>query len=679
MREHYLTLVKSLGEHDYNYHVLNEPTVTDAVYDQLRNQAIELEKAHPEETRKLNMVPIQHRVGFIPTNTLFDAVKHAFPMQSLSNTFNAETLLTWLNGLPLDASIYIEVKLDGLSLSVIYVDGILAKAITRGDGKIGEDVTAQMAYIIGVPDCINTETEVFTGITTVRGEVVVWREHFEEINRQRELAGKKTYVNPRNLAAGSLRLQDPVELERRQLRFYAYTTDLENDEVDQHSIAMSLLSRAGFEVAPGRYSYLPRPYNLNDIQTLLDQHLTVRMDYPYDIDGMVWKINSYHLQKEMGIRSASPRWATSYKFPAQEAVSKLQSVTWQVGRTGSITPVANIYPVFVCGVNVSNVTLHNVDEVTRLGLYEGDHVSLIRAGDVIPKITHVITDMRVQDSCAIMHPTWCPVCNSLLIKTKDEKKGTQLYCENVNCLGRKQRLMEYQVGRGVLDIDGMGEATVAAVLEHNPDLTIWHLMTWTIDQLAVVEPSEALRSKLFHALQAARYRSLTRVITAFGIDLVAESTAEKIGRYVGSYYGFWTATAEDLKPIPDVGDKTVNAILAWRVVNADLQALVNETMMVIENPPPLIKSDLTGKSVVVTGSNFGGLKRKQVEDFYKARGCKIAKDVSSKTYLVMCGTAYTARKLEQAQENKISYRVFSETECIDNYTDPKVGEIDEPK
>jgi DNA ligase (NAD+) len=672
----YLKLVEEIRDLDYYYHVLAEPKVSDDIYNGLRKKLNEIEAIYPDLPQILNITSPNALVGYTPTGGRFAKVKHAFPMLSLGNAFTIEELQKWLAQLPLPLQIIIETKLDGLSLSLTYIDGHLTKAVTRGDGDVGEDVTSQVWAIKGIPYglCIDGTDVFYRGVATIRGEVVIHHSDFLAINKEQERNKKKLFANPRNMAAGSLRIQDLKELEKRKLQFYAYSCEFHGADSVSHTADMEQLHLYGFQCAPDivieKGDVLDEAY----IAALFKDFATERSKYPYDIDGMVFKVNSYHVQKELGARTASPRWAIAYKFPAEEVVTRCLDIEFQIGRTGALTPVARLTPVHVCGVTVSNATLHNLDELRRLDIRKNDYITLIRSGDVIPKITGVVKSLREPHADAIYWPTGCPCCNFPTKVITSEKDGSTLHCSNENCIGRREKLMTYQFERGVLNIEDFGPATAEAIHKIDPMLTIWDVLRWNDKELAWIEQSAVMRMKMLKALQVARTQPLWRVLTAFGIDLVAESTAEKIARHLGTLENFFQADKEQLMEIADVGPKTVDAIINWRFANVGLLVLVIEALDRIENPKPIIQSAYTGKSVVVTGSNFGGLKRKEVEAQLKSQGAKVAKDVSKTTYLVVCGTAYTPRKLEEAVANKVPYVIYN-ADGIEQFSSNAIEEL----
>ena len=665
----YVQLVGEIRDLDYHYHVLNQPRVADGVYDGLRKRVNELEAANPALPELLSITSPNEVVGCAPSGGRFQKLRHGFPMLSLGNAFNVEELQAWLAQLPLPLQIVIETKLDGLSLSLTYVDGILAKAVTRGDGTTGEDVTSQAWAIRNIPFSlrISDTSVVYRGITTVRGEVVVHHDDFLAMNRMVEGTKRKQYANPRALAAGSMRLTDATELERRNLTFYAYSCEFHGGDSASHTDDMNTLELYGFEVAPALVIPAHETLDAEYLTALLKDFINARPKYKYDIDGMVFKVDSYAVQADMGNRTASPRWAIAYKFPADEVQTRLRDVEFQNGRTGVLTPVARLEPVHVCGVTVSNLTLHNLDELNRHNLHEGDTITLIRSGDVIPKITGVITSLRSSFASKIFWPSTCPRCSFPTKVVTSASDGSRLHCTNDECIGRREKLMEYQVGRDCFNMDEFGPAAVANIHKIDKRITIWDVLGWGDKELSWIESSAVMRMKMLRSITKARVQSLSRIITALGIDQVAGSTADKIALRVGNWGGFLRITGEELLAIPDVGPKTVESILVWRRDNEALIDFIPMALDDIVNPTPIIEAEETGKSIVVTGSKFNGATRKEVEAYYKARGCKIAKDVSSKTHLVVCGTAYTARKLEEAKENKVNYLVFNGEMYVDGY------------
>uniref|UniRef100_A0AB39CDJ5 DNA ligase (NAD(+)) n=1 Tax=Pseudomonas phage RVTF4 TaxID=3236931 RepID=A0AB39CDJ5_9VIRU len=665
----YLKLLQNLRKYDYHYHALGDELVSNDVYDALRKQAREIEAAHPGLADELGVTSPSNLVGHAPVGGRFEKVKHGFPMQSLENAFTIEDIQKWLAQLPLPVQIVIETKLDGLSLSLTYVDGYLTAAVSRGDGKIGEDVTSQVWAIQGIPQVLRYhDTDAYyRGVVTVRGEVVVHHEDFRLYNKQALARGKKTFVNPRNMAAGSIRLSgDDRELERRCLRFYAYSAAFVGGDNPNHTDDMELLTSLGFERAP----YIEVTGDLNDteyVEALIKDFIQERHNHPFEIDGEVFKVNSYAVQEELGIRSASPRFAIAWKFPAEEKQTRLIEVEYQIGRTGVLTPVARIEPVFVGGVTVSNITLHNLDELRRLDLRERDYLSVRRAGDVVPQIVCALPHLREPHAYSIRWPSNCPCCTFPTKIVTSKKDGSKLYCSNEGCDGRAAKLMEYQVERDVLNMMDFGPATVKNILSVDR-YDVWDILGWSDRELQWVEASAVVRLKMVRTLEQARTQTLQRVIQALGIENCADGTSDRLARHYCSWDAFWQAPYDSLLSIRDIGPETAQSIVDFREKYTYLWGKVADAVEIV-CPEPIKQSDLTGKSVVVTGSKFGGKTRKEVEALLKQQGAKPTKDVTSTTHMALFGTAYTARKLEDAKTAGVPYFIYSET-GVDEASDP---------
>lgn len=660
----YYKLAKDIRRYDYHYHALGEELVTNAVYDDLRKSLRDIEKQFPDLAVELGITSPTDLVGFTPVGGRFERVRHGFPMQSLANAFTVEDLLQWVAGLPLPIQAVIETKLDGLSLSLTYVDGSLVAAVTRGDGEIGEDVTTQVWAIGGVPYLLNYEgsNATYRGMATIRGEVVVHNADFRAYNEKARSEGRKEFANTRNMAAGSLRLTDRDELSKRCLQFYAYSVDFVGGEVAEHSGDMDLLKGFGFNVAP----LIHVDGDLTDaayLEALIKDFQAARSTWPFEIDGEIFKVNSYAQQQLLGARSASPRWAIAWKFPADEKTTQLKKVDYQIGRTGVLTPVARVEPVQICGVIVSNVTLHNLDEIQRLDLREDDFVSIRRSGDVIPQILCTIPHLRPKHSYSIMWPSTCPVCKFGTQVVVSKTEGSKLFCTNAKCLGRHTKLMEYQVSRDVLNMDEFGPATCEAITKLDR-YTIWDVLWWGDAELSRIESSAVMRLKMLQSIKKARTQPLARVIMSLGIDNCAEGTSDRLARTFCDWGKFWEADYDALKAIDDIGPTTAGSIVEWRIANSDLREAIADVVTIV-CPEPMVATGLTGKSVLVTGSKFNGKTRKEVETLLKAQGAKATKGITSGTSLALFGTAYTERKLQDAIEHKVPYIRYGENEIVD--------------
>lgn len=663
----YMNLTQSLRKYDYHYHALGDELVSNDVYDSIRKQVRDLEAQYPTLAAELGVTSPSDLVGYAPVDGRFSKVKHGFPMQSLENSFTVEDIQKWLAGLPLPVSVIIETKLDGVSLSLTYVDGMLTAAVTRGDGLIGEDVTTQVWAIKGIPWSLRyhgTEA-IYRGVVTIRGEVVIHYDDFIEYNREAKRKGKKQFVNPRNMAAGSIRLTgDAQELERRNLRFYAYSAAFIGGEGTSHTEDMDKLEAFGIAVAP-RIEITGDLSDPEFVEALFKDFIAERRSYPFEIDGEVFKVNEYAIQEQLGIRSASPRFATAWKFPAEEKQSRLIEVEYQIGRTGVLTPVARIETVFVGGVNVSNTTLHNLDKLRELDLRERDYISVRRAGDVVPQIVCALPHLRDAHARSVTWPSNCPCCTFPTKIVTSKTEGSRLFCTNVHCEGRAQKLMEYQVERDVLNLMDFGPSTVKNILSVDR-YDVWDVLGWSDRELQWVEASAVMRLKMVRSLEKARTQPLARAIMALGIEHCADGTSDRLARHYCSWDKFWDADQASLESIRDIGPETAQSIVDFKRANPELWGKVADAIDII-CPEPMKQTDLSGKSVVVTGSKFGGRTRKEVEAWLKAQGAMPTKDVTGNTQLALFGTAYTARKLDGAKEKGIPYYVYSETDCVDKY------------
>ncbi len=446
-----------IREHDYNYHVLAQPSITDFEYDQLINELIQLEKDHPQLITPDS--PTQ-RVGSDLTKE-FKPVQHKIPMLSLSNSYSEEELFDFdrrvREGLPNNETpeYVCELKIDGLSVSLRYINGRLNVAATRGDGTTGEEVTNNVKTIRAVPLIIKKPLSVKMKLTEfeVRGEVYMEVEAFNRLNDERELNGEKTFANPRNSSAGTLKLQDPQIVAKRPLQIFLYYFYSENEELKSQYENLKLLNELGFRVN----NNFKLCKDLSEVLTFCRDWENRRSDLPYEIDGVVIKVNSLQHQKILGSIAKSPRWAVAFKFKAKQANTKLNTITWQVGRTGTLTPVAELEPVLLSGSTISRATLHNVDEIKRKDIREGDWVVIEKGGDVIPKVVSVDLSKRLKNSVEVKIPLKCPVCGSKLFKPEEE---VAVYCENNLCPAQVKGKIAHFAARGAMDIEGLGEALI---------------------------------------------------------------------------------------------------------------------------------------------------------------------------------------------------------------------------
>ena len=656
-------LRKTLRQYEYEYHVLDNPTVPDSEYDRLFHQLKALELEHPEFLTSDS--PTQ-RVGAKPLSG-FSQIRHEIPMLSLDNAFSDEEFNAFVKRiedrlivLPKPLTFCCEPKLDGLAVSILYVNGILTQAATRGDGTTGEDITANIRTIRNIPLQLLTDNP--PARLEVRGEVFMPHAGFERLNEYALEHGEKTFANPRNAAAGSLRQLDPNITSKRPLVLNAYGIGIaEGVELPStHYAHLQWLKSIGIPVNPE----IRLCNGTNEVLDFYRDIQNKRSSLGYDIDGTVLKINDIALQNELGFISKAPRWAIAYKFPAQEELTVLNDVEFQVGRTGAITPVAKLEPVFVAGVTVSNATLHNGDEIERLNIAIGDTVIIRRAGDVIPQIIGVLHERRPDNAKPIIFPTNCPVCDSQIIRIEGE--AVARCTGGLFCAAQRKEALKHFVSRKAMDIDGVGgkliEQLVDRELIHTPaDLFKLDLTTLTrLERMGAKSAENALNS-----LEKAKSTTLARFIFALGIREVGEATALNLANHFKTLDALKAADLEELQQVPDVGEVVANRIFVfWReahnvAVVEDLiaQGVHWETVEVKEASENLFKD----KTVVLTGT-LTQMGRNEAKALLQQLGAKVSGSVSSKTDFVIAGDA-AGSKLAKAQELNIP--VLTEEEFLE--------------
>ena len=657
------TLRNKLREYEYHYHVLDNPLVPDAEYDRLMNELKNLEWQHPELITPDS--PTQ-RVGAKPLDG-FSQVTHELPMLSLDNAFSDEDLDGFLRRMesyisvtPSSLDFCCEPKLDGLAVSILYVNGVLTQAATRGDGTTGEDITANIRTIRNIPLRLKTDNPPLR--LEVRGEVFMPQKGFEALNQKALEKGEKTFANPRNAAAGSLRQLDPKITAQRPLMLNAYSIgiyDSDDELPNTHFERLQWLKSLGIPVnneirlEKGRENLLKF---YADIQTK-------RPTLGYDIDGTVLKVNDIALQEQLGFISRSPRWAIAYKFPAQEEMTVLNDVEFQVGRTGAITPVAKLEPVFVAGVTVSNATLHNGDEIERLGIAIGDTVIIRRAGDVIPQIIGIVAERRPEHAKKITFPTACPICGSAVVRVEGEAVARctgGLFCE-----AQRKEALKHFVSRKAMDIDGVGEKLIEQLMER--ELVHTPADLFKLDQVTLMRlerMGEKSAQNALNSIEKAKNTTLPRFLFALGIRDVGEATALNLANHFGSLEAIRAATFEQLQEVQDVGEVVANRIVRFWQEPHNVEAVEDliqqgviwqniEQVEIADNP-------LKDKNVVLTGT-LSVLTRDQAKALLQGLGCKVSGSVSSKTDYLIAGEK-AGSKLAKAQE--LGVKVLSEQEFL---------------
>ena len=640
-------LREQIDYHNYRYYVLDDPEIPDSEYDRLMRELQELEDAHPELITPDS--PTQ-RVGAQPLKE-FTEVRHVVPMLSLGNAFSNEEMADFDERvrklLKVEQVEYsAEPKLDGLAISLRYENGILVQGATRGDGHRGEDVTSNVRTIGAIP--LRLRGQGWPEVLEVRGEIFMPRKGFEELNERARRKGEKTFANPRNAAAGSLRQLDPKVTASRPLSFYAYGWgELSVERLgDSYSGVMEVIRGYGLPVSPELKV-------VSGLQGCLDYFAAMsekRDSLDYEIDGVVFKVNDLEQQERLGYVSRAPRWAIARKFPAQEALTTVKDVEFQVGRTGAVTPVARLAPVEVGGVVVSNATLHNMDEVRRKDVHIGDTVYVRRAGDVIPEIVRVLPERRPGDAREVVLPKHCPVCGSDIIKPEGE--AVARCTGGLYCPAQRKEAIKHFASRRAMDIEGLGDKLVEQLVEqelvHNPA----DLYRLNKEQLISLERmGEKSAQNLLEALEHSKETTLARFLYALGIREVGEATSQTLAQYFGTLEALEKADEDALQQVPDIGPIVAAHIAAFfrqphnrEVIDALLEAGIHWPTVEL---PPEEAQPLVGKTFVLTGTL--SRPRSEIKAELQALGAKVTGSVSKKTDYVVAGEA-AGSKLDKARD-----------------------------
>lgn len=641
-----------LAEYNYQYYVKDAPTVPDAEYDREMQELMALEQAHPE-FQSVNS-PSQKVGG--QALTAFEQVTHDVPMLSLDNAFDEASLLAFekriLDRLKQSVTLAFscEPKLDGLAVSILYEDGQLVRAATRGDGQVGENITANVRTIANVP--LSLRGKNWPQRVEVRGEVFMPKNGFETLNENQRKSGGKVFANPRNAAAGSLRQLDSKITAKRPLMFYAYSlgvvTPSEFELPEQHSERLNTLASWGVPLCPDITTAQGGKGCLAYYQHILEK----RDALPYDIDGVVFKVDDIQLQNTLGFVARAPRWAIAQKFPAQEEVTQLIDVEFQVGRTGAITPVARLEPVFVGGVTVSNATLHNQDEIERLGVKVGDYVVIRRAGDVIPQVVSVVEAKRQSNVKPIEFPTQCPVCDSNVEKLEDE--AVARCTGGLICAAQRKQALKHFASRKAFDIDGLGDKLVDQLVDANLVHSPADFFTLSLPKLIGLERmAEKSASKLLDSLEASKRTTLAKFLYALGIREVGEATASNLALHFRTLESIRQASIDDLIAVQDVGE-----IVAAHIVNFFNEShntdVIDALLSVGINWPEIeakeegVTLPLEGKTCVITGT-LSTMGRSDAKSALQALGAKVAGSVSKNTDFLVAGEK-AGSKLTKAQD-----------------------------
>ena len=669
-REEILALRKELEEANHKYYVLNMPTLSDREFDEKMRRLQDLEKAHPEMADKNS--PTQHvgsdlevtGDGLRVTGKNFETVVHQYPMLSLANSYSLEEIQDWLRKLPADVEIVCELKFDGLSISLWYENGALTKAVTRGDGQKGDNVIDNIRTIASIPQRLENVPSHFE----MRGEVLLPWANFERLNKEREAQEEPLFANPRNAASGTLKLLDVQEVKRRGLTCYLYYMLGEDLPGETHSERLETAKRWGFPIS----DYIKVCHSLDEVNDYIRYWDTERKNLPVATDGIVLKVNNLRQQEELGYTAKTPRWAIAYKFPAERQLTKLKQITYQVGRTGVVTPVANLEPIQLSGTMVQRATLHNEDFIRSLDLREGDMVWVEKGGEIIPKIV-AVEKSAISRGCADLAQrldyqfiTVCPECGATLVRVEGEAAWR---CPNeAGCPPQIKGKIEHFVSRKAMNIEGLGEETIDLFFERGMLHDIADIYALKKDDIARLEGlGDKSAENMLAGIEASKQVPWSRVLFALGIRMVGETTAKKIAKRFSSLEALQAATKEELMAVDDVGEQIADNIIAY--LNDERNIVIINRLreaglqMASESGEWKAESDkLAGKTIVISGT-FSQHSRDEYKDLIEAHGGKNSGSVSKKTSFILAGENMGPEKRKKAEE--LGVPMLSEAEFLD--------------
>ena len=653
-----LQLREELNTHNYNYYVLNKPTISDFEFDAKLRQLQTLENAHPEYFDPNS--PTQ-RVGS-DLNTAFVQVEHKYPMLSLANTYSAGEVTDFYErvrkALNDDFEIVCELKYDGSSISLTYEKGALVRAVTRGDGVYGDDVTANVRTIRSIPLKLHGD---YPELFEIRGEIVMPWSVFEKLNYEREKQEESLFANPRNAASGTLKLQNSAEVARRQLDAYLYYLLGDKLPADTHYDNLKKASLWGFKIS----NSMKKCTSLQEVLDYIAYWDTERKNLPIATDGIVLKVNNLNQQKELGYTAKSPRWAIAYKFQAEKACTRLNSVSYQVGRTGAVTPVANLDPVQLSGTVVKRASLHNADIIAGLELYIGDMVYVEKGGEIIPKITAVDKEARFMLGDKVEFIKKCPECGTTLVRNEDEAAH---YCPNEDgCPPQIKGKIEHFASRKAMNIEGLGEETIALLYEKGLLHTIADIYDLKVPDLARLERlgTKSAR-KIKNAVEASKEVPFARVLFALGIRYVGETVAKKLAGAFRSIDALEAATYDELVEVDEIGERIAQSVLNYfaqpehRQLIERLKAAGLQFETASENAP--VSDKLNGLSIVISGT-FVHHSRDEYKTLIEQHGGKNISSVSAKANFILAGANMGPAKLEKAQ--KLGVKIIDENEFLE--------------
>ncbi len=652
-------LREQLAHHNYLYYVKAQPEISDYEYDVLMKELQELEVAHPEFFDPNS--PTQ-RVGS-DINKEFKQVRHKYQMLSLSNTYNEGELRDFdqrVRKLINQAPVYVcELKFDGTAIGLSYQNGVFVRAVTRGDGVQGDDVSDNVRTIKSIP--LKLRGNDYPDEFEIRGEIFMPRKVFEEINKQRIEAGEEPYINPRNTAAGSLKLQNSAEVAKRKLDCYLYYMLGEKLPSDSHFENLQYAKKWGFKIS----EHIKLAQNIDEVIEYINYWEENRKKLAYDIDGIVIKVDSLSLQKQLGFTAKSPRWAISYKFLAERVATKLLSVDYQVGRTGAITPVANLEPVFIAGTTVKRASLHNADQIELLDLHINDTVFVEKGGEIIPKVVGVDKENRPADAQKITYITHCPECGTELVREEGEAKH---YCPNeFACPPQIKGKIEHFISRKAMNIDGLGAETIDLLFDNSLVKTIADLYELKKEQLIPLERlGEKSAENIIKGIEASKQVPFHRVLYALGIRYVGETVAKKLAEHFENIDALAAASFEDLIAVDEIGEKIAESVMDYFAAEHNkvlIERLKKYGLQFLSENEGSKKSDkLKGLNIVISGV-FQKHSRDEYKELINLNGGKNTSSISKKTDFLLAGDKMGPAKLEKAK--KLGVKIINEDEFLE--------------
>lgn len=651
-------LSKELNEHNYKYYVLSEPSISDFEFDKKLEELMQLEQQFPE---LLSSESPSQRVGGVVTKD-FPTVKHKYPMLSLGNSYSKEEMLEFMQrinkALEREVEYVCELKFDGVAIGIRYADGKMTQAITRGDGVQGDEITANIRTIRSLPLQLNATD--YPAEFEVRGEVYFPHKNFERLNREREEIGEPLYANPRNTASGTLKSQDSAVVASRGLDCFLYSAMADDAIADTHYGSLMKLKEWGFKVS----EHTKRCSSVEEVFEYLNYWDTERHKLGFETDGVVIKVNSLADQDELGFTAKSPRWAIAYKFASEQAVTKLNEVTYQVGRTGAITPVANLEPVLLAGTTVKRASLHNADQIAKLDLHLGDMVQVEKGGEIIPKIVGVDLAQRDANAASVTYIDACPECGTELVRNEDEAKH---FCPNeLGCPPQIKGKMEHFIGRKAMNVDGLGAETVQQFFDAGLANNVADLYDLNYKQVVSLERmAEKSATNLLAGLEASKQVAFPRVLFALGIRYVGETVAKKLAKHFKSINALMTADQEALVAVDEIGDRIAESVLHFFADerNRDIvnRLKVSGLQFEVEESDAPSSNVLDGKTFVVSGV-FSQFSRDEIKAAVEQHGGKNVGSISKKTDYVLAGDKMGPSKLKKAED--LGIPIISEEDFV---------------